>query len=597
MYLLDAIRDGIVIAPKIVSFNYELENSMEYKEIIRLYEQAPEGSPEKLEFERAYKKMKEIIDTSKSEGMKKIIENNLPKQDGRYIVFLPKKPSDFTGSTEDFVKMQIEEFKKNVEGIDADPEVHYLLSNRSNSKENITAISQFETSNSSHLKLIFAIDMLNEGVHVDGIDGCFMLRPIGDSSKIMYLQQIGRCIYSRDPKNPPKDVPVIFDCYNNYMVHNLNKDIQKGNITSDLQRLQSIVNWCEKHEFHIPDINSEDTEEARKAIILKNTKEKYGRYINGIENSNISEAERYRIQRIIELGYSIDLWSTSIPDRIIPPGEDEIDNTDTFKVTGDVLEFFDTFREVTQKRKVKLSKTLELRNIIETLEILTENGVEISNKTITEDTSFKDIYDSLPEKAKQELAFWGTDESFDIYSQYQAAKERFYYRSQAASIYTQYDLRDLRRYGLFEPFKSSKTHKMLSSIDENNFVIHGPYDFMYKHINTGSFYNEDGKSFEDLDTKSIELNRIRRKLELFKILAENDVKINNEEITEDIVFEDVYGKLPETARDKIDELKLGEDFDLYEVYQELKETFYYRSKYDKFFAQFDIEMLRKMRYF
>lgn len=68
---------------------------------------------------------------------------------------------------------------------------------------------KFKKDNSEHLKLLFCIDMLNEGVHVDDVDGVILLRPT--VSPIIYLQQIGRALSAGSGKTP-----VIFDLVNNF---------------------------------------------------------------------------------------------------------------------------------------------------------------------------------------------------------------------------------------------------------------------------------------------------------------------------------------------------------------------------------------------
>ena len=40
-----------------------------------------------------------------------------------------------------------------------------------------TDFKRFKQDNSGHLKLLFCIDMLNEGIHVEDIDGVVMFRP------------------------------------------------------------------------------------------------------------------------------------------------------------------------------------------------------------------------------------------------------------------------------------------------------------------------------------------------------------------------------------------------------------------------------------
>ena len=56
------------------------------------------------------------------------------------------------------------------------------------------------------IRLLYCVDMLNEGIHIKDVDGVVMLRPT--ISPIVYLQQIGRSDGSTSP--------VIFDLVNNY---------------------------------------------------------------------------------------------------------------------------------------------------------------------------------------------------------------------------------------------------------------------------------------------------------------------------------------------------------------------------------------------
>ena len=39
------------------------------------------------------------------------------------------------------------------------------------------AFAEFKKDTGSHLKLLYCIDMLNEGIHVDDVDGVILLRP------------------------------------------------------------------------------------------------------------------------------------------------------------------------------------------------------------------------------------------------------------------------------------------------------------------------------------------------------------------------------------------------------------------------------------
>ena len=74
--------------------------------------------------------------------------------------------------------------------------------------DTIETVKRFERDEDAALKLLFCVDMLNEGVHVKGIDGIIMLRPT--ESMIVYLQQLGRALAVGHDKRVQ-----IFDIVNN----------------------------------------------------------------------------------------------------------------------------------------------------------------------------------------------------------------------------------------------------------------------------------------------------------------------------------------------------------------------------------------------
>ena len=71
------------------------------------------------------------------------------------------------------------------------------------------AFADFKMDTSDRLKLLFCIDMLNEGVHVEGISGVILFRPT--ISPIIYKQQIGRALTAGD-----NSAPLILDVVNNF---------------------------------------------------------------------------------------------------------------------------------------------------------------------------------------------------------------------------------------------------------------------------------------------------------------------------------------------------------------------------------------------
>lgn len=59
---------------------------------------------------------------------------------------------------------------------------------------------QFEDDTDRGLKLMFSVDMLNEGVHIPNVNAVLMLRTT--SSRIIYLQQMGRCLTAANTEKP-----------------------------------------------------------------------------------------------------------------------------------------------------------------------------------------------------------------------------------------------------------------------------------------------------------------------------------------------------------------------------------------------------------
>ena len=90
--------------------------------------------------------------------------------------------------------------------------------------ENLKVFEEFYHSDNEHLKLLFSIDMLNEGIHVPNIDGVIMLRPT--ESPIIFKQQLGRALSVGHNSNP-----IVFDIVNNVqsceMVSHFYRDLKE----------------------------------------------------------------------------------------------------------------------------------------------------------------------------------------------------------------------------------------------------------------------------------------------------------------------------------------------------------------------------------
>lgn len=215
--LVDAIQKGIVQTPNYVKCDYSLRDSLE--SIKTAIEQCSNPQTKK-ELQERYDKMRRIVEHA--EGIPALFAKNMTKKDGKYIVFCKDKQH---------MDELIESSKEWFANIDTNPEIYSVYSGEGYSeKVNKNTIKSFEASKSKHLKLLFSVDMLNEGLHVEDISGVIMLRPT--DSRIIYLQQLGRALSS----DTSREKTIVFDLVNNYLKNNLDAEInQRKHITGDFK--------------------------------------------------------------------------------------------------------------------------------------------------------------------------------------------------------------------------------------------------------------------------------------------------------------------------------------------------------------------------
>jgi superfamily II DNA or RNA helicase len=71
------------------------------------------------------------------------------------------------------------------------------------------------------VKLMFSVNMLNEGIHVPNVNAVLMLRTT--SSRIIYMQQMGRCLTAANTQKP-----LVLDMVDNITTTTAIKDIADG---------------------------------------------------------------------------------------------------------------------------------------------------------------------------------------------------------------------------------------------------------------------------------------------------------------------------------------------------------------------------------
>lgn len=191
MTLGDAIVRGILDPPKYILSIFSYQKDLdEYEKRVKnaRYKSMRDKAEEYLEA------LRRALD--KAEKLDDIFDKHMENRAGKYIVFCANREH-----MDDMIDKADEWFHK----VDKRPHIYEAYSN---DPETSKAFHEFKEDNSDHLKLLYCIDMLNEGVHVDDVSGVILLRPT--ISPIIYKQQIGRALSAGKSQRS-----VIFDIVNN----------------------------------------------------------------------------------------------------------------------------------------------------------------------------------------------------------------------------------------------------------------------------------------------------------------------------------------------------------------------------------------------
>ena len=189
--LREAIDSGILPMCKYIPVWYDYDARLE--EYQRNIYKNPEDKVPELEA-----KLEELKrNLQNTYGIHKMFQEHMPTDHGKYIVFC---------SSYDHVEEMVNIVPEWMNDINRNVRVYVSTMHNTDRDAQFDA---FKNDNSDDaIKLLFAIDRLNEGVHIKGIDGVIMLRPT--VSPIIYLQQMGRALASGAKES------VIFDMVNNY---------------------------------------------------------------------------------------------------------------------------------------------------------------------------------------------------------------------------------------------------------------------------------------------------------------------------------------------------------------------------------------------
>ena len=189
MTLGEAIGRGILPAPKYVISLYA------YTDLLNRYEKHAHQASVNIRkrAEEYLERLRRAI--AQAEGLDKVFEKHLHR--GKYIAFCAN-----ANHLQEMVGRVPEWFS----GVDSAPHIYSVWTGSDTALKDYAA---FKEDCSDHLRLMFCIDMFNEGIHVEDIDGVILFRPT--VSPIVYKQQIGRALSAMN-----EGAPLIIDVVNNY---------------------------------------------------------------------------------------------------------------------------------------------------------------------------------------------------------------------------------------------------------------------------------------------------------------------------------------------------------------------------------------------
>lgn len=192
MTLGEAIVRGILPAPKYVTTVYQYQ-----KDLARY--QARVDNLRSAGIQDVNQKVLDALRRAleQADGLDRVFAHHITDRAGKYIVFCASKEH-----MDEMISHVPEWFAK------VNPEVA-VYEAYSNDPGTDKAFAAFKADTSDRLKLLFCIDMLNEGVHVAGISGVILFRPT--ISPTVYKQQIGRALTAGE-----NVTPLILDVVNNF---------------------------------------------------------------------------------------------------------------------------------------------------------------------------------------------------------------------------------------------------------------------------------------------------------------------------------------------------------------------------------------------
>ena len=349
-----------------------------------------------------YLKASEVKEEIRTKNIQKVISENV-NPNGKYVAFIPPNRKEDDSKKYYLNKArEIREHFKNVRDEKGQPikvTISFVSSKANgecvfsedgtievkNKKSGEEVLKDFEgvSNTSGGIKIVLSVKKLDEGIHVEGIDGAIMYDKIPES-EIKYLQRSGRCISSLNPNKPleSQTKTKLIDIVGNTMVQVNRGTGEKTSRSYDLKKFHEISEWIKKRGS-IPGINKfsengSDKEkanceaEARLAIAMKKLIEKYYIYKDGLRPSEDAD----KVDKIMDIVSNIteklntDFWKIEIPERDEKPSEEELTGGNFLRYSENQKKFMDLYNEAIKEKAQVLLPEDRVKKLIRTLQIL-----------------------------------------------------------------------------------------------------------------------------------------------------------------------------------------------------------------------------------
>ena len=206
MTLGEAVVRGILTPPRYVLSIFSYQKDLEkYQRRI----QTAKSKAARQAAEETFEALRREL--ANAEGLDTVFAKYMTERTGKYLVFC---------SNAEHMDEMIDKAPEWFQKVDPEPHIYRAYADDPATSK---AFAKLKADDSEHLKLLYCIDMLNEGVHVDDVSGVILLRPT--VSPIIYKQQIGRALAAGSKRDA-----VIFD-----IVLNIENLYSIGTIQQEMQ--------------------------------------------------------------------------------------------------------------------------------------------------------------------------------------------------------------------------------------------------------------------------------------------------------------------------------------------------------------------------